>query len=245
MIRLIAFTQHLPQLVELCLDMLSRKLPAKYRETPNLRTIGRVLRCTMQIGVVGGKKNFQVDALKFINALASPCTLALSDNHYAFHFLICFVMLADTVERLMQGAPSYVASALGRIGLCMQLDFAPYLSMFFNVMERSITAECGDALLMTEDRPVDMDGWDIAESVDDFGTLACQDCTLPSSAAAYNFVHLGGVQKVYVYKREIRDKRIAINSLCSVMNMFADSAEGYVQSVRDPVSSKPSPSFNL
>lgn len=49
------------------------------------------------------------------------------------------------------------------------MDFVPYLCLFFDVMERSITAECDNALLMTEDRPSDLDGWEVAESVDDFG----------------------------------------------------------------------------
>ena len=32
---------------------------------------------------------------------------------------------------------------------------------------------------------------------------------------------------MYVYKRDIRDKRIAINALGSVITMFAESDEGH------------------
>lgn len=75
----------------------------------------------------------------------------------------------DTIERLLDVTPSYVASALGRIALCLQMDFAPYIGLFINVTERCIPHECDAVLLMTEDRPVDMDGWEVAETVDDFG----------------------------------------------------------------------------
>lgn len=175
--------KHLPRLVALCLGMLDRKVAFDQDEKTNLRTIGRVFRCTTQVGTLAGKEEFQADALKFINALISP---------------------NDTIERLLDVTPSYVASALGRIALCLQMDFAPYIGLFINVTERCIPHECDAVLLMTEDRPVDMDGWEVAETVDDFG----------------------GVQKVYVYKRDIRDKRIAINALGSVITMFAESDEG-------------------
>ncbi len=80
----------------------------------------------------------------------------------------------DTIERLLEATPSYVASALGRIALCLQMDFAPYIGLFINVTERCIPHECDAVLLMTEDRPVDMDGWEVAETVDDFGTVPRQ-----------------------------------------------------------------------
>jgi hypothetical protein len=71
---LLPVVQHLPRLVALCLGMLDRKVAFDQDEKTNLRTIGRVFRCTTQVGTLAGKEEFQADALKFINALISPST---------------------------------------------------------------------------------------------------------------------------------------------------------------------------
>jgi hypothetical protein len=55
--------------------MLNQRVAYDLEERTNLRTIGRVLRCTTQVGTLAGKEKFQADALKFIDALVNRSTL--------------------------------------------------------------------------------------------------------------------------------------------------------------------------
>jgi len=99
------------------------------------------------------------------------------------------------------------------------MEFTPFLAMFFKFLEASILE--GNEV-MDEEKPADMTGWEISESVDEFGIPHRPNCSIKQYLPL-----LTGVQIYYVNKREIRCRRIAINAMCSVMSIFSKSAEGY------------------
>lgn len=117
------FAKYYERFAPICLDILRRERPAVTRRDKKLAA--RALECITQMALSVGP---------------APC------NKYAKEVVEILRSSTPFAQQLRTESSTFVSAAIGRIALCMKLDFLPYLADFFSHLERATVA--GNELIM-------------------------------------------------------------------------------------------------